>query len=109
MEEREYLQNRESAPRSFLRVHRREIGTAVFVVLMFTPIIFVYKLAQPLEIEGTIVGVDNDGTVWINGKLDGIDFEENIVGWKIKVKLLYITISGRVEENEFPVIPWWGA
>lgn len=96
----------ETSPRSFLHKNKLPIGITLLAFFMLAPIVTVYMSARTLELEGTIVRVDNDGTIWVRAKLDGINIGEDAVGWRIGLTISYLSLDGYVRENKMPVISW---
>ena len=107
MEESEHLEERDNAPRSLLEKYKLPIGIAAMLIFLLAPLLAVYSTARTLEIEGTIVKVDNDGTIWIRARLDGMDISrDDIEGWGIGLVVKYLKLGGYLRENKFPVLTW---
>lgn len=106
MDNPEHSDDKETSPRSFLHKNKLPIGIVLLAFFMLAPIVTVYMSARTLELEGTIVRVDNDGTIWVRAELDGINIGENAVGWGIGLTIRYLSIDGYVRENKTLVVSW---
>ena len=84
--------------------YKREIGTALLVIMFFVPPLVMYMTADRIVIKGMIVSMDNDGSIYIKGNIEGMGFTKNIENRRFIFVFRVLSMDGETYETPF-VIP----